>query len=156
MLLTISTTHKPATDLGFLLHKNPGRTHAAELSFGNAYVFYPEATEDRCTMAVLIDVDPVKLVRSRKGPSGWIQGCRSRSREGKSRRGALRPEPLDDRLAAEFLATVSADRFHRRDVLGRVIEQLEPVFLSVALGEDLVFLVFLVRRLDEVVEAYAV
>ena len=70
MLLTISTTHQPATDLGFLLHKNPERTHAAELAFGNAYVFYPEAATDRCTAALLIDVDPVKLVRGRHGPSG--------------------------------------------------------------------------------------
>jgi 3' terminal RNA ribose 2'-O-methyltransferase Hen1 len=70
MLLTISTTHVPATDLGFLLHKNPGRTHAAELTFGKAYVFYPEASEERCTAAMVIDVDPVKLVRGRRGPSG--------------------------------------------------------------------------------------
>lgn len=70
MLLTLTTTHKPATDLGFLLHKNPGRTHVAELTFGNAYVFYPRADEEACTAAVLIDVDPVKLVRGRRGPSG--------------------------------------------------------------------------------------
>ncbi len=70
MLLTISTTHSPATDLGFLLHKNPTRCHEAELSFGKAYTFYPEAGEGRCTAAVLIDVDPVGLVRGRRGPSG--------------------------------------------------------------------------------------
>ncbi|HVT11036.1 MAG TPA: 3' terminal RNA ribose 2'-O-methyltransferase Hen1 [Fimbriimonadaceae bacterium] len=70
MLLTITTTHHPATDLGFLLHKNPQRTHVAELTFGKAYVFYPEAGDDRCTAALLIDVDPVKLVRGRRGPSG--------------------------------------------------------------------------------------
>jgi 3' terminal RNA ribose 2'-O-methyltransferase Hen1 len=70
MLLTITTTHKPATDLGFLLHKNPERTHVAELGFGNAYVFYPQADDDLCTAALLIDVDPIKLVRGRRGPSG--------------------------------------------------------------------------------------
>ena len=32
MLLTITTTHRPATDLGFLLHKNPARRH--ECAFG--------------------------------------------------------------------------------------------------------------------------
>ena len=63
MLLTISTTHRPATDLGFLLHKNPGRHHVAELSFGTAHVVYPEATDARCSAAVLVDVDPVGLVR---------------------------------------------------------------------------------------------
>ena len=65
MLLTISTTHNPATDLGYLLHKNPARVQAFELSFGKAHVFYPEASEERCTAALLLDVDPVALVRGR-------------------------------------------------------------------------------------------
>ena len=70
MLLTITTTHQPATDLGYLLHKNPSRLHSFELSFGQAHVFYPETSADRCTAALLLDVDPVALVRNRKGPSG--------------------------------------------------------------------------------------
>src|SRR4051812_48288155 len=70
MLLTISTTHRPATDLGFLLHKNPARMQSFDLSFGAARVFYPEATEERCTAALLLDVDPVGLVRNRHGPAG--------------------------------------------------------------------------------------
>lgn len=70
MLLTIATTHQPATDLGYLLHKNPARLHAFDLSFGQAHVFYPEATAARCTAALLLDVDPVGLVRNRRGPAG--------------------------------------------------------------------------------------
>jgi 3' terminal RNA ribose 2'-O-methyltransferase Hen1 len=70
MLLTISTTHTPATDLGFLLHKNPARPQSVELSFGTAHVFYPEATQERCTAALLLEVDPVGLVRGRRGPAG--------------------------------------------------------------------------------------
>lgn len=70
MLLTITTTHTPATDLGYLLHKNPARVHSAELAFGSAHVFYPEASETRCTAALLLDVDPVGLVRGRRGPRG--------------------------------------------------------------------------------------
>jgi len=70
MLLTITTTHQPATDLGYLLHKNPGRLQTAELSMGKAHVFYPEATPGRCTAALLLEVDPVALVRNRKGPGG--------------------------------------------------------------------------------------
>jgi 3' terminal RNA ribose 2'-O-methyltransferase Hen1 len=69
MLLTISTTHRPATDLGFLLHKNPANVHSFDLSFGKAHLFYPEATEERCTAALLLDVDPVGLVRG-KGARG--------------------------------------------------------------------------------------
>src|SRR5260370_42286679 len=69
VLLTISTTHRPATDLGFLLHKNPGRHHVAELGFGTANVFYPEASDECCTAAVLVDADPVGLVRERN-PAG--------------------------------------------------------------------------------------
>lgn len=63
MLLTISTTHRPATDLGYLLHKNPARAQTFELAFGSAHVFYPEATPERCTAALLLDIDPLKLVR---------------------------------------------------------------------------------------------
>ncbi|HEY9753830.1 MAG TPA: 3' terminal RNA ribose 2'-O-methyltransferase Hen1 [Oculatellaceae cyanobacterium] len=66
MLLTISTTHHPATDLGYLLHKNPANLQTIETSFGLAHVFYPEATEERCTAALLLDVDPVSLVRGRE------------------------------------------------------------------------------------------
>src|SRR5438874_7731774 len=68
MLLSITTTHPPATDLGFLLHKHPARVQSYDLSFGKAHVFYPEATVDRCTATLLLDVDPVGLVRGRKGP----------------------------------------------------------------------------------------
>ena len=70
MLLTITNTQTPATDLGYLLHKHPGRCHTAELTFGQAHVFYPEATPERCTAALLLEVDPVGLVRNRRGPSG--------------------------------------------------------------------------------------
>jgi len=70
MLLTISTTHSPATDLGYLLHKNPARLQTEELSFGKAHVFYPEAEAERCTVALLLEVDPISLVRGRQGPAG--------------------------------------------------------------------------------------
>jgi 3' terminal RNA ribose 2'-O-methyltransferase Hen1 len=70
MLLTITTTASPATDLGYLLHKNPSRVHRVELSFGNATVFYPEATPSRCTVCLLLEVDPIGLVRRKSGPAG--------------------------------------------------------------------------------------
>lgn len=65
MILTLSTSAEPATDLGFLLHKHPDRVHTFELSFGLARVFYPEATAERCTAALMLEVDPVALVRGR-------------------------------------------------------------------------------------------
>ena len=65
VLLTISTTHVPATDLGYLLHKHPDRVQGFTQSFGVATVFYPEATDERCTVALLLDVDPIRLVRGR-------------------------------------------------------------------------------------------
>jgi 3' terminal RNA ribose 2'-O-methyltransferase Hen1 len=70
MLLTITNTRTPATDLGYLLHKSPYRAQSFPLSFGQAHVFYPEAGHDRCTAALLLDVDPVGLVRNRRGPAG--------------------------------------------------------------------------------------
>ncbi|WP_436790378.1 3' terminal RNA ribose 2'-O-methyltransferase Hen1 [Yinghuangia sp. YIM S10712] len=67
MFLTIATTRRPATDLGFLLHKHPDKAQRFGASYGTAHVFYPEASQDRCEAALLLDVDPVGLVRgSRK------------------------------------------------------------------------------------------
>ena len=71
MLLTITTTHAPATDLGFLLHKNPDSVHETKLSFGAARMFYSRADDQNCTFAMVLDVDPVALVRGKgKGQSG--------------------------------------------------------------------------------------
>ena len=71
MILTISTTHPPATDLGFLLHKHPDRLHELSLPFGAARIVHPEATDRRGTAALLVDIDPVGLVRDRcRGPRG--------------------------------------------------------------------------------------
>lgn len=70
MLLTITTTHTPATDLGFLLHKHPDRFQSFNLNLGKAYVYYPEANQDRCTAALLLDIDSVGLVRRNPGQRG--------------------------------------------------------------------------------------
>jgi len=92
MLLTITTTHRPATDLGYLLHKNPGRAQTFDLSFGRAHVVYPEAAEERCTAALILDVDPVGLVR------------------GKRRAGAPLEQYVNDRpyVASSFLSVAIA------------------------------------------------
>jgi 3' terminal RNA ribose 2'-O-methyltransferase Hen1 len=71
VLLTISTAQPPATDLGYLLHKHPGRVQSFSLPFGEARVFYPEATEGRCTAALMLDVDPVGLVRRGNRSAGF-------------------------------------------------------------------------------------
>jgi 3' terminal RNA ribose 2'-O-methyltransferase Hen1 len=65
VLLTVTTTHRPATDLGYLLVKHPDRLQSFGVTGGTAHVFYPEATEERCTAALLLDVDP-QLTRSPK------------------------------------------------------------------------------------------
>ncbi len=67
MLLTITTTREPATDLGYLLHKHPDRLQTFPTAAGAAHVFYPEASAERCTAALLLEVDPIALVR---GPAG--------------------------------------------------------------------------------------
>jgi 3' terminal RNA ribose 2'-O-methyltransferase Hen1 len=72
MLLTITTTHRPATDLGHLLHKHPGRFQSYDLSFGRAHAFYPEAAEDRCAACLLLDVDPVGMVRGKGRAEGLL------------------------------------------------------------------------------------
>jgi 3' terminal RNA ribose 2'-O-methyltransferase Hen1 len=70
MFLTITASFSPATDLGYLLHKNPSRAQSMDLGFGKAHVFYPEINSERCTAALLVEVDPIGLVRGRNGPGG--------------------------------------------------------------------------------------
>jgi len=72
MLLEITTTHRPATDLGFLLNKHPDRLQSVELAVGQAHVFYPEASEYVCTACLLLDINPIDLVRTR-GQMAFLQ-----------------------------------------------------------------------------------
>src|SRR5215471_1480426 len=65
MLLTITTTYKPASDLGYLLHKHPDRCRSFDLSFGKVHVFYPEVGTERCSACLLLDVDPIGMVRGK-------------------------------------------------------------------------------------------
>jgi 3' terminal RNA ribose 2'-O-methyltransferase Hen1 len=80
VFLTLATdlagVDAPASDFGFLLHKNPARPQGIEITGGTAHVFYPEATNDRCTAAVLLEIDPIALVRSGRGkaPEGFTLG----------------------------------------------------------------------------------
>lgn len=53
-----------------MLHKNPNRLQFVEINFGIAHVVYPEAGDDRCTAALTLDIDPIGLVRNRRGPAG--------------------------------------------------------------------------------------
>jgi 3' terminal RNA ribose 2'-O-methyltransferase Hen1 len=72
MFLSIATAHQPATDLGFLLHKHPDRLHQIELTFGKACVFYPEASQTRCEAVLVLDVDPIGLVRGKGQGEGLL------------------------------------------------------------------------------------
>src|ERR1019366_8021613 len=69
MLLTITTAHQPASDLGFLLHKHPDRCQSFDMSFGRIRVFYPEVGPERCSACLLLDVDPVGLARGKNANS---------------------------------------------------------------------------------------
>lgn len=94
MLLTITNMRPPATDLGYLLHKNPARIHERRLAFGTATVFYPEASAERCTAALLLDIDPVGLVRRGQGAPALEQYVNDR--------------PY---IASSFLSVAIADAF---------------------------------------------
>ncbi len=109
MFLTIATTHRPATDLGYLLHKNPEPVHEFGLSFGKAQVFYPEASDQRCTAALVLEVDPIALVR---GPA------RNRSGDG------LLTQYVNDRpYAASSFLSVAIGRVFGTALSGRSKER---------------------------------
>jgi 3' terminal RNA ribose 2'-O-methyltransferase Hen1 len=108
VLLTITTTRAPATDLGYLLHKHPDRVQSFPLSTGAAHVFYPEAEQERCTAALLLEVDPVGLVRNR-GNRGDHQGG-----------GAELAQYVNDRpYAASSLLAVAIKEAFRTALTGR-------------------------------------
>lgn len=67
MLLTITTTYQPASDLGYLLHKHPDKLQTFPVSVGKAHDYYPESSDERCTVALQLEVDPIGLVRSFRG-----------------------------------------------------------------------------------------
>ncbi|MCB0514979.1 MAG: 3' terminal RNA ribose 2'-O-methyltransferase Hen1 [Chitinophagales bacterium] len=64
MLLQITTTHQPATDLGYVLHKHPDKFQSVEFSMGKAHIFYPEVSEEKTSICLLLDIDPINMVRS--------------------------------------------------------------------------------------------
>jgi 3' terminal RNA ribose 2'-O-methyltransferase Hen1 len=72
MFLSIATTHQPATDLGYLLNKHPDRLHELALTYGKALIVYPEASETRCEAALVLDVDPIGLVRGKGQSDGLL------------------------------------------------------------------------------------
>ena len=119
MLLSITTSHSPATDLGYLLHKNPLKAQEFALTFGRAHVFYTEAEKERCTAALLVDVDPVALVRSRRGPAG---------------EGGLLDQYVNDRpyVASSFLSVAIGD-VYRSAMAGRSKERQELVDTAIPL-----------------------
>jgi 3' terminal RNA ribose 2'-O-methyltransferase Hen1 len=75
VLITLTTTREPATDLGFLLVKHPDRVHEFEVPTGTASVCFPEATGQRCTAALILDVDPTRLAGQRgRTPTDFALG----------------------------------------------------------------------------------
>jgi 3' terminal RNA ribose 2'-O-methyltransferase Hen1 len=105
VLLTLATTQDPATDLGFLLHKHPARVQSFEIASGVAHVLYPESTDARCTAALLLEIDPVALVRGQKGRSGGDF--------------ALRQYVNDRPYAASSMLAVAMSRVFKTAMAGR-------------------------------------
>ena len=123
MLLSITTTHAPASDLGYLLHKNPSKAQQFTLSFGVAHVFYPEVGSERCTATLLVDVDPVALVRNRRGPSG---------------EGGLLDQYVNDRpYAASSFLSVAIGEVYRSAMAGRCKERPELADAAIPLQVEI-------------------
>lgn len=106
MYFSVSTTHRPAADLGYLLMKHPDRVHEAELGFGHAVVFFPEAGSERCEAVLALDIDPVALVR------------------GKGKTEGLEDQYVNDRAyAASSFLSVALNRVYRSAMAGQSRER---------------------------------
>jgi 3' terminal RNA ribose 2'-O-methyltransferase Hen1 len=114
VLLTITTTRAPATDLGYLLHKHPDRLQTFDTAAGAAHVFYPEATAGRCTAALLLEVDPIALVR------GHTKGGTTKSSDGE-----LAQYVNDRPYAASSMLAVALKEAFRTALTGRCDAQPE-------------------------------
>jgi 3' terminal RNA ribose 2'-O-methyltransferase Hen1 len=123
VFLTIGTTSTglsaPATELGFLLHKNPARPQSLSVAGGTAHVVYPEATDERCTVALLLEVDPIALVRSGKG---------------RAAEGFTLGQYVNDRpYAASSLLAVALGKLFRTAMIGRCDARPELAARAIAL-----------------------
>lgn len=98
MLLNITTTHQPTTDLGYLLHKHPDKLQSVDLAIGKAHVFYPESSKTKTTASLLLDIDPIDLVR----------GSRNLSRKGFSLGQYVNDRPY---VASSFMSVAIAKAF---------------------------------------------
>ncbi|MGF1656861.1 MAG: 3' terminal RNA ribose 2'-O-methyltransferase Hen1 [Verrucomicrobiales bacterium] len=121
MFLTIETDHPQANDLSYLLHKHPDKLQTFSQAFGQAHVFYPENSPQRSKVAVLLEIDPIGLVRRKGGPSG---------------EGFSLDQYVNDRsyVASSFLSVTMADLFSTA-MNGRCKDkpdQVETVFPFVA------------------------
>ncbi len=116
MILTLSTTHQPATDLGYLLHKHPAKVQTFEVAAGSAHVFYPRADDAQCTAALLLEVDPIALVRGRSG--GRTDGGRDR-RDAPPESFSLGQYVNDRPYAASSLLAVALGSVFRTALSGR-------------------------------------
>lgn len=139
MFLELTTTTQPARDLGFLLHKHPDSVRSVPLWFGRAHVFFPKATNERCTVAVLVEVDPVVLVRRRH-----------RAAEA----GSLEPYVNDRPYVASSFMSVALAKVFGTAMTGRSEERPELAVSPIPLAIDLPVLpsrggADLVRRLFE-------
>jgi 3' terminal RNA ribose 2'-O-methyltransferase Hen1 len=139
MFLSLTTTTEPATDLGFLLHKHPDSVRSVSLWFGRTHVFFPEATNERCTVAMLLEVDPVRLVRRRH-----------RAAEA----GSLEPYVNDRPYVASSFMSVALAKVFGTAMAGRSEERPELALSPIPLAIDLPVLpsrggADLVRRLFE-------
>jgi 3' terminal RNA ribose 2'-O-methyltransferase Hen1 len=75
MLLSITNKGPDADALGYLLHKNPANVHTSSLAFGEAFVFYPDTPEGECTAVLLVEINPIDLVRSKGArQANWALG----------------------------------------------------------------------------------
>ena len=120
MFLEITTTHRPATDLGYLLHKNPNRAHAVELPFGTAHMVFTEASNERCTFAVILDVDPISLIRGRDGANK-----KTSDQPGRTQSGPLDQYVNDRPYAASSFLSVAIAQGLRTALGGRCKERPE-------------------------------
>ncbi len=74
MLLTLETAGPDASKISYLLHKHPDKVQSFTMSFGRVHVYYPKYQHDSAVACMLLDVDPVGMVRGAYRESDFMLG----------------------------------------------------------------------------------
>lgn len=107
-----------------MVEKHPAKCQTFDINFGQVHVFYPQVSDERSTVALLLDVDVVKLVRN----------------AGPGEQGTLRQYVNDKPYAATSFLSVAIARVFGSALKGKSRERQELADTPLPLEAEIPYL----------------